>query len=773
MTDRGDSGPTSKDDQHQETLRALLQWADDAVDYVSMPHLRPSPIVEGPAIAWGLSLRPHEKDDPLLTDDPKEELRRKEKWIDQINDVIRLFFHNDIPTPEVSAIRELELHKPIRDDESSDPEDKKSDTGQVRIESRHFPFVWNGIFGITSVETHTEYVKFLFVLSVAPSLDPRNDHYKEGAFGNDYTQQHGDIGQLLNPSHIRDTPEKRKLSDALNIIGRSDSENASTDVRAQANYAFEEIWTEFAKKLREIALKEDYAGGRDARRRLHDPDESLFPGEVLGSLQMVIASAAPDWRDWNPSDPVKFGWREPGEAADDIGKTISLDPQQAKDDVVTPAVEAYHVLHARRATIDQLFRQSADREFVANRVMSGRHIFLSSLGSTIATEMNRLKRKSDADPKSKSRGAGDNYVPPSRILLLLRSRPQPHVLGRLVERLHTLQTLRIMALTDYSKLTRIGSRLRSLGLRFDQKTSASPAENISDSNNVLIKIFEELQMLGKKVRGGLNYRVNRSNLYAKTFERRIAEMKCSDREVGEISGWQPYDEFIRRRLTHSFNYLADLSARRDRLFQRVSLLIERLQWHELNKVQRDTHDTMRSTDEIAYVAISVSMAAVGLSLGETAAALAPDYYAAIAPSYGGATPVADGTAADKYVFGAIAGFAVGIYVSAWLFIARSIRSSFDVSKRFRWWRSLALVTLLALLIGGLMGDKLMAIVAHWRPELASAMRDGLSALSLVEKDRDSIVGAVACGGLAAVGWAGVNLLYSGLRRGWRSLIGRR
>ena len=760
----GEQGPRRGDDDadKHEVWSDLFKWARNSATYAAKPHDRPAPVVEGPAVAWGIALRPSEAGDPLLAVNPQEEARRKAKWIDQINNIVRLFLHPDITAPNEDQLPWLELSGG-----ASGAEKKNDERPQISIESRHFPFIWRGLLGVLSVETHTEFVKFLFVFSAAPWLSPAHPRYKDLKLENDYSD-------LIDVNEIKDSDERGKLTAMLNVIGAKDGDATPEQVEEAADYLYDEFWLEFARKLRRMALDENFDGGRDIRTRVSRQGESLFPGEVLGSLRIVVASSRTGWEGWDPADAVRFGWRKKGDPLDDhVDNAPDLSP-----DRVDPSVEAYHFMHVRRRAFDAIFGRTVDREFVANRVLSGRHIFISPLGSTIQTEMNAAARERKDEGASLPEGVTP-MTPPSRALLLLRSRAEPHQIGRFIERLHALQTLRIMALTNYAELIQVGSRLRSLGLRFDKKVSAAPDEHVDIRSHELRKIFDELQELGKEVRGGLSYRVSRANLYATSFERRIEEMRCSDPDTGRIDGWQPYDEFIRRRLKESFTYLSDLSDRRDRLFRRIGLLLERLQWQELTNVQKDAHNTLRSTDEIAYIGVIAASATLGLGIGgplaeqlpELRAWVAPEISAPITPSEANDLTQEQADRANNAVFGAFVGFWVGVAITAALYLFRGVRNWIQDQQTTDWWRRIFFMSMSGAAAGGLggalKGEALIPLLQASAPDTVTGLRDWLA---IQEITAAPLPATIICGLAGAVllgaGYVIVHLLRFGVRS-WR------
>ena len=547
----GDDGTSGESFKWSE----FFEWSENAAEFVTKPHDRPAPPVRSPCVSWGFSIRPKRGRDPIDALNKDDEETRKKAWIAALNDALSVFdddrfvfpFDQDLP----------QLHFDAKSQLGGQFGRDKKNVPPIQIVSKHFPIVWRGVPGEVQVETHTEFASFLFIFSPRLYLPDWLERIK----GPGYHVAHGD------------TPIWRDLRDHLGLVGKETAQLAEQGLfpgavdRAQS-FLYGEFWDAFAADLVTVFKQ------RHRDRKLSggwSPDEPIFPGEVFASLRIVAARCDDSWR----------------EGKDD---EVALDPMAPQ--------EAFDFLKRRVKVIDRLFPPSPQREFVANLALKSKCVFVSPLGSTITHQLET------EDYAAKYDGDDVAPTPPSRALILLKSRPDSHQLGRLIERLHALQTFRIAALFDYNRLLDVGSELRRLGFELDKfivgSRDRSPTRTKRDLNHILSK----LQELGEEIRGGLSYRVSRSTLYVASFERRMDEMSTT-----VIDTWQPYDEFIQRRLKRTFDYVADLGERRNRLLQRLQLFIERLQWDELHDVQHETRRTLQSTDVIAYVGVITTGAA--------------------------------------------------------------------------------------------------------------------------------------------------------------------
>ena len=128
---------------------------------------------------------------------------------------------------------------------------------------------------------------------------------------------------------------------------------------------------------------------------------------------------------------------------------------------------------------------------------------------------------------------------------------------------------------------------------------------------VRIAILGRISEHGVEVRGGVSYRLSRATLYADAFFRRLVELRAD-----HIETWQPYDVFAQRRLKESFDFIKEIEDRRNFLFTRVQLLLQR-------NMERETTQSLDSTDRISRIAAIAASTAVGVNMGSAISALAP------------------------------------------------------------------------------------------------------------------------------------------------------
>ena len=182
-------------------------------------------------------------------------------------------------------------------------------------------------------------------------------------------------------------------------------------------------------------------------------------------------------------------------------------------------------------------------------------------------------------------------------------------LGRLINQLLFLDTLRLCALKDVKLLYEAG---RQLGL-LDQRTQAARDAIASNDNRVIALIRDAHQRLDgitgdflKKTGSGLLYRIERSRYYVTQFEANMSPLR-----IRRIDGDQPYDQFIERRLGSEFDFIDRLGRRYERatrnmvtLHQNYLAITQNALVTKANRIDEEIH-TIQEWGEFALLAALV------------------------------------------------------------------------------------------------------------------------------------------------------------------------
>jgi len=188
-------------------------------------------------------------------------------------------------------------------------------------------------------------------------------------------------------------------------------------------------------------------------------------------------------------------------------------------------------------------------ECVVNYMLDGRVLYLSALAP-------QLPDTEDND-----------RIPVEYVIFVNRKMEGSDVLvnrrqlGRLIATLHLLGTVRIAAVKDIKRLHDVGRLLTHL-----DTVTQDARDTISNNTPVaMAKIEEAHRKLNEITSGflqtgcGLSYRIERSRYYVKQFSK-----YCAFLRIKRLEGFQPYSQFIERRLGDEYDYINRLGIRYER-----------------------------------------------------------------------------------------------------------------------------------------------------------------------------------------------------------------
>ena len=153
------------------------------------------------------------------------------------------------------------------------------------------------------------------------------------------------------------------------------------------------------------------------------------------------------------------------------------------------------------------------------------------------------------------------------IFVCNRSRWQ---IGRLVERMHNLGVCRVAALWNLDRITDAGNQLYDLRMKLDSQTGdggqqVSPADAAKEISAIQASVAD----------GGLSYRVERASYYVKQINNLLPTLR-----IHRIEGFQPYDQFIRRRLYGTFDFIERMGVVYADLRSEITLQLDRQRTQE-------------------------------------------------------------------------------------------------------------------------------------------------------------------------------------------------
>ncbi|WP_088348670.1 MULTISPECIES: DUF3422 family protein [Rhodomicrobium] len=551
-------------------MSAFVTYSDIQSVLKLEPHMRSAAKCEAPALVCHIAVWPKAGEDPQGTRSVADFNFRIEKWKNSLNRFLAGLsaFGNAAPA--------LRLH---------------SRKGEERIRTFRrsavdVAMVWRGIPINAQIEIHTDYATFTFVASLGgldaqPKLDGdnRDCDLREARTGD--SDLHARILTFLSQAARRDsgTPaaapapgEPADLDASPGMSGETDAEEEDIASFA-ANQLYEVFWS--------IFLDEACRNGQSA---------AGIPGEIFADLRGVVLEPQVDQRTgiWMPRLQRRLS---PAQWLRGLAGESQAEPAEVK----TFADEAvcHQILKNYEKFVAYQNFKTDQREFVASRVFKNRAIFVSALGAELLAQA-----AGDSDESAEPGDASDRAI---RYLILLADANERQA-GRLVELVNTLSTLQAVALKDIDKIREIGTAIRLAGAELDeisrefrtyiQNEEVGRADRrFNDHEEVrrletrLCDMETRLTEVSSTPVGGLQYRVSRALYYSSRFKTRIEGL-----DVKPITTWQQYDEFVKRRLYSTFDYLIEVGNRIIKLQARVQTTLEAVEAKALVQISKNIEE---------------------------------------------------------------------------------------------------------------------------------------------------------------------------------------
>jgi len=240
------------------------------------------------------------------------------------------------------------------------------------------------------------------------------------------------------------------------------------------------------------------------------------------------------------------------------------------------------------------------REFIACGVMNWRALYVTALGSPRSFNWSEEAQGSETyipakhlpeelrDPSGRYDAlSGSDGQNPLRYLLLTKGEPHRQQLGRIVDRINIMGTMRLIALRDWTIIRDASTQIQLRGLELDtimKKWSVGSRKirrrhqlfrwipfiktRLRDKRDErlqvlatkveqdLIYLSAALDEVGGKAVHGLHFRINRSRFYIAEFESLLQSLN-----IGNIDTWLAYDQFVRRGLKPAFDFIDGVGTR--------------------------------------------------------------------------------------------------------------------------------------------------------------------------------------------------------------------
>jgi hypothetical protein len=382
------------------------------------------------------------------------------------------------------------------------------------------------------------------------------------------------------------------------------------DIRAPADAAalleanrflYNDLWRQFCIDF-EIGSAQD---PEDLAALVGSEDEAR--AKIFANFRGVVLATEGLGMDAEDKDPGTIDWANLGARHfakfkhSDKHKKDKGDEKDRKDEKLTN--EANAVIKGYWPFIRRMAPDIDFRDVIACGVFDWRAIYITPLGALNEYDEGDESEDGSLDVPHGNLRSGERNHQPVRYLFLTKGQPHRKQIGRIVDRINAMGTIRIYALKDWSVLQNASSHVRMRGQELDQiirdwtegrmyidlqyEESRKKGRNLErehderdewiaeytrDVETRLLSIGSALDTIGQRSIGGIHFRINRSRYYVKEFLLLLETLR-----IGNIPTWLSYQNFVDRGLQPAFDSIHELGLRLDSLRRRLQAVTEGIQ----------------------------------------------------------------------------------------------------------------------------------------------------------------------------------------------------
>lgn len=296
------------------------------------------------------------------------------------------------------------------------------------------------------------------------------------------------------------------------------------------------------------------------------------------------------------------------------------------------ANEANAVVKAFWPFVRRVTPEADQKELVACGVMNWRALYVTALNSAPSYDWQEEAKGPDTEvpaghlPTPRKDAEGKPALESIRYLVLSKGEPHRRQIGRIVERINSMGTMRLIALRDYSIIRDASTQIQLRGQELDtmmrrwstgraklrkefrdRKQGKSDVEKvpIQDEENAAIQLLADeverdlidlsaaIDTVGERADHGLHFRINRSRYYVAEFESLLATLR-----IGNIETWVAYDQFVTRGLKPAFDFIDGVGHRLLGLRARLQSVLEGI---ETSALVRQSAATRENTEQLRNI----------------------------------------------------------------------------------------------------------------------------------------------------------------------------
>jgi len=400
-------------------------------------------------------------------------------------------------------------------------------------------FCWRGHLTKIKLVTFNEFVTLTFFIDLC----------KKPTIGNAQIEEHNDkLSQTFS-----------RLKEELDTANECTPKGKTNgNIRAISDYLTNTIWDEFEEVFLQSTGRflESGVAGKDSL----EPFDNELGSEVFADARAAILLVGREAEIHRPKTE-----REPSQG----------------DGVLEFKETQQHAALKRVSPFIQEWSGGADiankLEFTCSTMIDNRYIVVTSMGSQ--TPYGKAKLNIQEDGKYER----------LKYLVFLNGLAEDSIpginrwqVGRLIQRINNIGTLRFAAIRDLKEIRAASQALVSLGRQLDDISSATPNEySVASAHKQLGVIFQRLAQTSGSVPYGLAYRIAHSRQSVKELKKILEDLR-----VQRIPGWQPYNEFLRRRLFSVFDSIDAVGRRSEVIRDRANSFLNQIYATKLMEYQK-------------------------------------------------------------------------------------------------------------------------------------------------------------------------------------------
>jgi hypothetical protein len=432
-----------------------------------------------------------------------------------------------------------------------------------------FRFYWRGMYMMVRVESHLEYITITSILDL--SVERWDGYIPTG------------------PSDIQ--TELKLLAHLFKNNDKTDRDIYHSIASVQ-----DRMWKEFQLDIIDGELNGQHILGTRLGEVFAD-----FHGMISGS---TITSA--------PGKPLRQEMRPAFENPLVRGREKKMNYAVPPETWFYDTLERlWPLLHSDKAL--------RDYEFTAGAFLNRRALYVSALGPQPLRQI-------------KKTGMSRQVWPWKPVYYYIQAHTDDEwQIGRLIDRINMLGTLRLAATMEVASLMKAGPKVNDLikeinrvfkliqaeitKMKFGVDAEAQEARNagIKRIDEKVNNIQKELWKINAMVSSDISYRLERSSFYRQQFEREALGLR-----ERRIEGYQKYQEFVSRRLRMVFGYFDLLRQRMDEVSTALAALGRQYSSLKATLVTREIDElvtTMRNEgQEVSKIQEFGEVALIGILL---------------------------------------------------------------------------------------------------------------------------------------------------------------